>query len=133
MFSFGLTFIRVYQGIARSWASPIFRSTLMLAILVLLSGTLFYRTVEGWSWVDSLYFSVMTAATIGFGDLTPTTPISKIFTIFYAISSVGVFVALVTQIASALIHPPRIGHGKAKTEADFSTREADVSEKNNPE
>lgn len=130
MFSFGLTFIRVYQGIARSWASPIFRSTLMLAILVLLSGTLFYRTVEGWNWVDSLYFSVMTAATIGFGDLTPTTPISKVFTIFYAISSVGVFVALVTQIASALIHPPRVKHGKDKTEADFSNREADVSEKN---
>ena len=49
----------------------------------------------------------MTAATVGFGDLVPTTTASKVFTIFYAISSVGVFVALVTQMATVLIHPPR--------------------------
>lgn len=104
--SFGLTFARVIQGIARSWHSPFFRATSGLALLILLSGTLFYRSVEGWSWVDAIYFSVMTAATIGFGDLVPTTTASKIFTIFYAISGVGVFVALVTQMANVLIHPP---------------------------
>lgn len=119
MLSFGLTFMRVVQGISRSWASPMFRSTAVLALLILLSGTVFYHSVEGWSWIDALYFSVMTAATIGFGDLVPTTPASKLFTIFYAISSVGVFVALVTQIANALIHPPAKGAtpaGKSKPE-----------------
>ena len=107
MLSFGLTIARVVQGISRSWGNPHFRSTSSLAVLILLSGTLFYRSAEGWSWIDAIYFSVMTAATIGFGDLVPTTTASKVFTIFYAISSVGVFVALVTQMANALIHPPK--------------------------
>lgn len=105
MLSFGLTFTRFLQGISRSWHNQIFRSTLTLAILILMSGTIFYRTVEGWSWIDALYFSVMTAATIGFGDLVPTMPVSRLFTVFYAITSIGVFVALATQMATALIHP----------------------------
>ncbi len=87
MLSFGLTFARVVQGISRSWGNPYFRSTSSLAVLILLSGTLFYRSAEGWSWIDAIYFSVMTAATIGFGDLVPTTTASKVFAIFYAIST----------------------------------------------
>lgn len=106
MLPFSLTFAHVARGIWRSWHNPYFRATVLLAFIILLSGTLFYRSVEGWSWVDAIYFSVMTAATIGFGDLAPTTTASKVFTIFYAIGSVGVFVALATQIANALIYPP---------------------------
>jgi len=37
----------------------------------------------------------------------PTTTVSKVFTIFYALISIGVFVALVTQMADALIHPSK--------------------------
>lgn len=106
MISFGLTLVRMIQAIVRSWGNPVFRSTLALAFLILLSGTLFYHSVEGWSWVDAAYFSVMTALTIGFGDLAPTTAVSRIFTIIYALVSVGVFVALVTQMARALLEPP---------------------------
>jgi len=103
MLSFGLTLARLLKGVALSCADPDFRATLVLALIILFSGSMFYHSVEGWSWIDSIYFSVMTAATIGFGDLSPTTPISRIFTIFYAIVSIGIFVALVGQIASSLI------------------------------
>ncbi len=106
MLSFGLTFARLLKGVALSWANPDFKATLLLAIIIVLSGASFYHSFEGWSWVDSIYFSVMTAATIGFGDLSPTTPISRIFTTFYAIISIGVFVALITHIATSLIKTP---------------------------
>ncbi len=112
MISFGLTVARLLKGVARSWANPDFKATLFLACIILLSGASFYHSVEGWSWVDSFYFSVMTAATIGFGDLSPTVPISRIFTIFYAIISIGVFVALITHIATSLIKTPSAKSGK---------------------
>lgn len=107
MLSFGLTLARLLKGIVLSWRNPDFKATFLLAIIILLSGASFYHSVEGWSWVDSFYFSVMTAATIGFGDLSPTLPISRVFTIFYAIISIGVFVALVAQIANSLIKPKK--------------------------
>ena len=103
MISFLLTLTRFFRGLYRAWLKPNFRSTLFIAAIILISGTLFYSNVEGWSVVDALYFSVMTLTTIGYGDLHPTSDLSKIFTCFYAIVGIGVFVALITQIAQAQI------------------------------
>ncbi|PJF27474.1 MAG: hypothetical protein CUN53_03895 [Phototrophicales bacterium] len=66
--------------------------------LTLAGGTLFYRQVEGWSWIDSFYFSVITLTTIGYGDLHPTRDISKLFTIGYVIVGLGLFAAIITDI-----------------------------------
>jgi voltage-gated potassium channel len=62
-----------------------------LLLLVLISGVVFYTQVEGWSVVDALYFAVITMATIGYGDLSPETTTGKVFTMFYALVSVGIF------------------------------------------
>jgi len=40
---------------------------------ILLSGTFIYHKLEGWSWIDSLYFTTVTMATVGYGDMHPTT------------------------------------------------------------
>jgi voltage-gated potassium channel len=90
----------------RCWSEPAFRGTLILAGVTALSGTLFYRNVEGWSWVDAAYFSVITLTTVGYGDLHPLTDSGKIFTMAYSLLGIGVFVALVTQIAEALLKTP---------------------------
>lgn len=37
--------------------------------------------------MDSLYFSVIAVTTVGFGDITPSTDASKLFTIFYVVPS----------------------------------------------
>lgn len=114
MISAALTLLRFFQAIFRSWTNPVFRSTLLLALLILLSGTLFYRAIEGWSWLDSVYFSVMTAATIGVDGLSPATAEGRLFTIFYALVAIGVFIALVTQMAKVLITPPPSDTDKAQ-------------------
>lgn len=74
-----------------------------VAALVSLVGTVFYRFVEDLSWIDGLYLSIMTLATVGYGDISPVTTAGKIFTMVYAIVGIGVFVALVTQIAHHLV------------------------------
>ncbi|WP_093037464.1 potassium channel family protein [Ruegeria marina] len=107
MLPFALTILRFLKAICRSWSDETFRAGMAVAILLLLSGTTFYRMVEGWSWLDSLYFSVMLISTVGLGDLYPVTEFGKIFTVFYIFVGVGVFVALFAQFARALVIGPR--------------------------
>lgn len=60
------------------------------AVVLILVGTIVYGVVEDWSWVDSLYFSVVAVTTVGFGDLTPSTDGSKLFTVFYVLSGISI-------------------------------------------
>ena len=57
---------------------PEFRALLILLLTLLAGATYFYWQVEGWSVIDSLYFSIMTMSTIGYGDFVPTTTFSKV-------------------------------------------------------
>lgn len=64
------------------------------AVLLIVVGTVVFSLLEDWSIVDSFYFSVVTATTVGFGDLTPDTDGAKLFTvlyIFFGISLIGTF------------------------------------------
>lgn len=62
----------------------------VLALGVLLIGTLFYARVEGLKVLDAAYFSTMTLTTIGYGDITPKTDLGKLFTMAYAIVGIGI-------------------------------------------
>ncbi len=46
-----------------------FLSTLTTLLILLATGTTFYHYQEGWNVLDSLYFTVVTIATVGYGDL----------------------------------------------------------------
>jgi voltage-gated potassium channel len=95
-----------------AYNDPEFHALLVLTIVLLFSGTLFYAHYEGWSYIDALYFCVMTMSTIGYGDLTPTSGFSKIFTIVYALITIGLFVAMASKLASAVISKKHKRFGK---------------------
>jgi voltage-gated potassium channel len=65
---------------------------------MLLAGVLVYHWLEGWSYLDALYFCVVSLATVGYGDLTPTTPLARLFTIIYLINGIGILLALFDRI-----------------------------------
>ena len=69
----------------------------MLAILITVLGIL-VGTIEEFSWNEGLYFGWITATTVGYGDLTPTRPLTRIFSI--AIGMIGIVnTGLIVSIA----------------------------------
>lgn len=79
------------------------RGLIFLIFVTLLSGTIFYSTVEKFSLLNALYLSFMTLTTIGYGDLYPTTDIGKIFTMIYATVGLGLMAMFISIIAKAYI------------------------------
>jgi voltage-gated potassium channel len=61
-------------------------------------GTIMYRLLEGWSWIQCFYFSVSTLSTVGYGDLHPTTDLSRLFTAFYIIFGVAIVLSALAII-----------------------------------
>ena len=66
-----------------------------MVVVALGTGTVVYHFLEGWSWVDSFYFSSVAVTTVGFGDLTPTRDVSKLFTVLYIFSGIGIISAFI--------------------------------------
>lgn len=94
---------KLWRGIAAAFASPDVRFLLALTATMVATASVFYRWAEGWRWLDAVYFSVITIATVGYGDFSPQTPLGKLFTIFYVLIGLGIFVATATAIAERVI------------------------------
>lgn len=81
------------------------RLRLAAAVLaaVLTFGTVGFWQVEGMALYDSLYFSVVTVATVGYGDLHPVTPAGKLLAIVLIITGVGTFLGVVANGTELLL------------------------------
>jgi hypothetical protein len=49
--------------------------------------------------LDSLYFSVITLTTVGYGDFSPSTRAGNIFTMFYIFIAIGIVLGFVNAVA----------------------------------
>lgn len=72
----------------------------ILFILVILLGSKIYQNVEGWSYLDSVYFTVVTMTTIGYGDIVPVTSAGKMITIFASFFGIAMVFYLISVIGS---------------------------------
>jgi len=118
MISFFLTFLRLVQAVGRAWRDPEFRNLALMIFFLIVTGTVFYATVEGWHWFDAFYFTVITLATVGYGDFAPQTVYGKAFTIIYVLVGLGLFVALVRYVAEGILASRRERHGMSRPPDD---------------
>lgn len=93
--------LRVFRDYIETLLQPEFRPIFGSVLVVLTVGTLVFKQLEGWSLVDSLYFSVVTLATVGYGDFAPTTDTAKLFSIFYIFVGVGILGVFISTISHA--------------------------------
>lgn len=66
-----------------------FRIAVMLLLILVNIGTVGFHYIEGWGFLESLYVTITTISTVGYGDYTPHTDAGKIFTIIMIVFGVG--------------------------------------------
>ncbi len=76
---------------------------LIAVFATILFGMVGYHALEGWSWFDGLYMTVITLATIGYGEIHPLTAAGRAFTIILIIVGVTVFGFLVSILTQAVV------------------------------
>ncbi len=75
-----------------------YQKLLRVSGIILIIGTITYHYVEGWTWLDAFYFSVITLTTIGYGDFSPQTVSGKIFTMVYIFIGLGIILGFINTV-----------------------------------
>jgi voltage-gated potassium channel len=78
---------------------------LYLSILafIIAVGTVVFAHLENLSLLDAFYFSIVTIATVGYGDIHPSTVIGKLVAIALIIIKVGTFLEVIAGITQVMI------------------------------
>ena len=74
----------------------------LIIVIILLYGILGSMYIMELDIYDSIYYTIITLATVGYGDIFPITPLQKIFSVTLALSGVGILAYIVTFIISSV-------------------------------
>jgi voltage-gated potassium channel len=76
---------------------------LIIFLAVLIFGTIVFMFMENRSFVDAFYYIIVTMATVGYGDIVPTTPAGKIMAIVLIITGVGTFLGVIANATEMML------------------------------
>jgi voltage-gated potassium channel len=91
-----------YKEYSRKITKQILKAVIVLSLLLFI-GSLGFMTIEGMGIVDSLYMTVITLSTVGFGEVKPLSQIGKIYTVFLILAGVGSATYLLSNIFQSLL------------------------------
>jgi voltage-gated potassium channel len=82
-------------------------SRLRVAVLfiaaVVVTGVMGYRFLEGYTWLEALYMTVITLTTVGFQEVRPLSPTGRIFTIALLVGGLGVVFYTAVAVAQNVV------------------------------
>jgi len=76
---------------------------IFLAVLILVAGTLGYVFLEGWPFIDALYMTVITLATVGFNEVHQLSRAGRVFTMVLIMVGVGFVFYLAGSIIQFMV------------------------------
>lgn len=71
---------------------------------VMVFGTIGFMVIENLSLADAFYFSIVTIATVGYGDIHPLTQTGKIFAVLLIVTGVGTFLGMVANATEIMLN-----------------------------
>ncbi len=71
--------------------------------LILLGGTVGYMYLEGYEFADAIYLTIITVATVGYGDMVPTHPAGKLLTVVLVLVGVSFVMYMFSKIVEAMV------------------------------
>ena len=77
--------------------------TILLFSILVGSGILGYMFIEGWDLLDSLYMTIITLSTVGYGEVREIGPGGRVFTVVLIVFGLFVITYLVGLVAETLI------------------------------
>ena len=77
---------------------------IVFLLIVIVFGTLGFRLIEGLSLVDAFYFSIVTIATVGYGDIHPSTEPGKFLAMILILCGVGTFLGVVANATEIIVN-----------------------------
>ena len=90
------------NAISRSGFRSIVRGAILLC-LVLLFGTVGYMGIEGWPLLESLYMTVITITTVGFGEVRTVSELGRVFTVFLIFAGMGIMAYTLGIVAQIMV------------------------------
>jgi voltage-gated potassium channel len=91
--------------VADAVVSPLFRRlrwTGVALLAIVAYGVVGYWALEGWSFLDALYMTIITLTTVGFSEIRPLDDSGRIFTMTLLVMGVGVALVAIALIASVI-------------------------------
>src|SRR3954452_22283534 len=76
---------------------------LLLLVTLALGGTLGFRVIEGWPWLDCFYMVVTTFTTVGYMEIHPLSHAGRLFNIFVILFGVGTVFLSIGALTQALL------------------------------
>lgn len=77
---------------------------IIYALLVIIAiGVIGYMAIEGWSFIDALYMTVITLSTVGYGEVGELSTAGRVFSIILIVGGVGIMFYTLTAIVQHIV------------------------------